>query len=72
MTRSVYAPETDGFVDSPVYDRYALTPGDAFVAPAIFEERESTLVIGPDAHATMDAWGSLVVEPSHRQQTEDS
>ena len=33
----------------PVYDRYRLGPGAAFVGPAIVEERESTTVIGAGA-----------------------
>ena len=33
------------------------------VGPAIVEERESTLVIGPDARITVDPHGMLVVEP---------
>ena len=38
-TRSVYFPEPNDFIDTPVYDRYALKPGDAFVGPAIIEDR---------------------------------
>src|SRR5262249_40585564 len=40
--RKAYFPEARGYVDTPVYDRYALTPGAAFAGPAIVEEREST------------------------------
>jgi N-methylhydantoinase A len=39
----------------PVYDRYLLGPGAAFDGPAIIEERESTIVIGPDAQISVDA-----------------
>jgi 5-oxoprolinase (ATP-hydrolysing)/N-methylhydantoinase A len=34
-------------VNTPVYDRYALRPGDRIAGPAIVEERESTTVIAP-------------------------
>ena len=37
-----YFPEADGFTEVPVFDRYALTPGDAIDGPALVEEREST------------------------------
>ena len=47
-------PELDGFAEVPVYDRYRLTPGDAFDGPAIVEERESTVVLGPNARARVD------------------
>src|SRR5690606_23582467 len=36
--RSVYFPETDGYVQTPVYDRYTLAPGDEIAGPAIVEE----------------------------------
>ncbi len=35
----------------PVYDRYALEPGNRIAGPAILEERESTLVVPPDRTA---------------------
>ncbi len=43
-------------------DRYRLAPGDAFTGPAIVEERESTVVIGPRGRARMDEWLNLIVE----------
>jgi N-methylhydantoinase A len=60
--RPAYMPELDGFADVPVYDRYELAPGDAFVGPAIVEERESTVVIGPDARARVDEMLNLIVD----------
>jgi N-methylhydantoinase A len=45
----VYFPEFRDFRETTIYDRYALAAGQAFVGPAIVEERESTLVIGPGA-----------------------
>src|SRR5437879_1219014 len=46
-TRMAYFAEAGGFVETPVYDRYALRPGAGFTGPAIVEERESTAVVGP-------------------------
>src|SRR5436190_4508444 len=37
----------DGFVEAPVFDRYALVPGDVIPGPAIVEEREATTVVPP-------------------------
>jgi N-methylhydantoinase A len=61
-TRRVWFAETERFVATPVYDRYALARGDAFRGPAVVEERESTMVIGPGAQVRVDDVGNLVVE----------
>jgi N-methylhydantoinase A len=50
------------FVDTAVYLRAALKPGDTIQGPALVEERESTLVLPPGARATCDAALNLVVE----------
>jgi N-methylhydantoinase A len=39
----------------PVYDRYLLGPGAVFGGPAVVEERESTVVLGPEGRAEIDA-----------------
>jgi len=61
-TRKAYFPEARGYVDTPVYDRYALTPGAALAGPAIIEERESTTVAGPGARVSVDARLTLILE----------
>jgi N-methylhydantoinase A len=61
-TRRAWFPEAGGYVDTAVYDRYALSVGAAIEGPAIVEERESTFVIPPAARCTMAGDGSLVVE----------
>jgi N-methylhydantoinase A len=55
-------PEFEGFADVPVYDRYRLAPGDAFAGPAIVEERESTVVLGPAARARIDDSLNLIAD----------
>ncbi len=60
--RPAYFEEAGGFVDTPVYDRYALAPGDQFTGPAIVEERESTAIIGPGARCRVDDGLALIVE----------
>jgi N-methylhydantoinase A len=59
-SRPVYFPEPAGFVDCPVYDRFALAPGRRLRGPAIIEEPESTVVIGPGGAATVDPEGNLL------------
>ena len=46
-TRQAYFPGLGGYIETPVFDRYALRPGTQLDGPAIVEERESTLVVGP-------------------------
>jgi N-methylhydantoinase A len=61
-TRRAYSPDVGGFVATPVYDRYALVPGDAFQGPAIVEERESTVVVGARARFHVDENQTLVMD----------
>ena len=56
-----FGPSTD-FVVAPVYDRSGLVPGMRFVGPAIFEERESTTIVPPDATACIDEALNLVID----------
>ena len=60
--RKAYLPELDSYREVDVYDRYALTPGVGFDGPAIVEERESTVVIGVNAHCSVDSYGNLIVD----------
>jgi N-methylhydantoinase A len=60
--RAAYMPEFDGFAEVAVYDRYNLRPGDTFEGPAIVEERESTVVLGPDARARIDDALNLIAD----------
>jgi N-methylhydantoinase A len=59
--RPAYFPETSGHVNCPVYDRYQLAPGMALRGPAIVEERESTVVVGPGARVEVDAYQNVVI-----------
>jgi N-methylhydantoinase A len=53
--RPVYFPEWQEHRSVPVYDRYLLAPGATLEGPAIIEERESTIVVGPDSRIEVDA-----------------
>jgi N-methylhydantoinase A len=48
-------------VDCPVYDRYRLFEGARIQGPAVVEERESTAVVGPRAHAVVDPYLNLLM-----------
>jgi N-methylhydantoinase A len=58
--RRAYFPETGGWIDCPVYDRYRLPAGLTIAGPAIVEERESTSVLPPGTLATVDDYANLV------------
>jgi N-methylhydantoinase A len=62
--RRAYFPEQITPQDTPVYDRYALSPGDTFVGPALVEERESTCIIGVGDQVSVDADGNMIVTVS--------
>ncbi len=62
LRRKAWFPELRRFVDTPVYDRYALKPSDVVRGPAIVEERESTAVIGPRGRGRVDADLNLVID----------
>ena len=61
-SRKAYFPELGGYVDTPVYDRYGLSPGTGFDGPAIIEERESTVIVGPDCRFRIDEQLNLIVK----------
>jgi N-methylhydantoinase A len=59
--RPAYFPETSGYLDCPVYDRYQLAAGMVLRGPAIIEERESTVVVGPGARVEVDTYQNVVI-----------
>jgi N-methylhydantoinase A len=60
--RQVYFAESDGYVDCPIYDRYALPAGASFPGPAVVEEFDSTTVVHPGFTVRVDDAGNLVIE----------
>ncbi len=63
-SRLAFFPETNGYVETAIYDRYAFAPGMQFNGPAIVEERESTLIVGARGRARVDDKLNVVVELS--------
>jgi N-methylhydantoinase A len=60
--RLAFSGITRDFVPHTVYDRYKLPPGATLAGPAIIEERESTVIVGEDAKATVDEYGFLWID----------
>jgi len=59
--REIYLPEDESFREVPVYDRYRLDPGALFEGPAVVEEKESTVVVGPEGRTEVDEARNLIV-----------
>jgi N-methylhydantoinase A len=55
LSRKEYIPFT-------VYDRFKLFPNAALDGPAIIEEKESTIVVGEDARASVDEHGFVWID----------
>jgi len=60
--RPAYFAEAGDYVETPVYDRYLLSPGSVLTGPAIVEERETTVVVPPDGRASVDEYWNLVLD----------
>lgn len=61
-TRSSCFDPAEGYVDTPVYDRSLLTPGDVFTGPAIVEQMDTTTVLLPADACRVDEYRNLIVE----------
>jgi N-methylhydantoinase A len=62
--RPVWFPEAGDFVDTPVYSRDELHPGNCFTGPAIVEQMDTTTVVPPGMSARIDAYLNLIMEAS--------
>ena len=60
--RPVFFPDENKTLQTKVWDRYALAPGMCIDGPAVFEEDESTFIVGPGATARLLADGSILAE----------
>lgn len=61
-TRSACFDAAEGYVETPVYDRGRLTPGDVLLGPAIVEQMDTTVVLLPNDTCQVDAYRNLVIE----------
>ena len=60
VTRSVYFNEHEDYIPCRVMNRMSLCSGDCFEGPLIIEERESTVVIGPECEVVVDKTLNLI------------
>jgi N-methylhydantoinase A len=60
--RPVWLAEAGDFVDTPVYARATLRPGNRFTGPAIVEQMDATTLVPPGWAARVDAYLNLILE----------
>lgn len=65
-TRMAYWKET-GWVSCPLYERTALTPGQAIGGPAIIQEYGSTMVVPEGWHCVIDPYRNLILKRAHKE-----
>lgn len=59
--REAYFEEYKSFVETPLYERTALIPGQKLIGPAIVEQPDTTTVIYPNQVTEVDEWGNLII-----------
>jgi N-methylhydantoinase A len=60
--RRIWFPEAGRAIATPIFARAALGVGTQIVGPAILEEDESTLIVGPGGIAVVHSDGSIIVD----------
>lgn len=60
--RDIYFESLGRTVETPIYDHYALPVGEAVSGPAIVEQRESSILVGPEGTAHVDVHGNLIID----------
>ena len=70
--RQIYFGPKNGFVSAPVYARSKVQVGREFVGAAIFEERESTIVVPPGSHSHVDKALNLIINLPVKDEVEFS
>lgn len=59
--RQVYFKDLEGFVETNCYDGELLKPGNVIKAPAIIEEKKTTVVVPPSSEITVDPYDNYLV-----------
>jgi N-methylhydantoinase A len=60
--RKVYFGASEGWIDTPIYERARLGASMAIAGPAVIEEMSSTVVLAPGQSARVDRIGNLVID----------
>jgi N-methylhydantoinase A len=62
--RPVYFDETEEFTDTPIYDRAKLGAGAEITGPAVIEQTDTTVLVPPEATASVDKFNNIVIAVS--------
>jgi N-methylhydantoinase A len=66
--RPVYFEESDGFVDTNIYDRSKIPARAVIQGPAIIEQVDSTVVIPPDVKAEVDEFMNIIMKIGKKER----
>lgn len=58
--RQVFFKQLEGFVETPCYDGERLKPGNVIKAPAIIEEKKTTVVVTPGSEIVVDPYDNYL------------
>jgi N-methylhydantoinase A len=58
--RQIYFKQLEGFVETPCYDGELLKPGNLIKAPAIIEEKKTTVVVPPGSEIVVDPYDNYL------------
>ncbi|MCJ7872129.1 hypothetical protein [Phaeobacter sp. J2-8] len=61
-SRPVWMRDAGGFVETPIFARDLLLPGNVIQGPAIIDQLDTTTVVPPDMVATVDLYKTLILE----------
>lgn len=61
-SRPVWMRDAGGFVETPIFARDLLLPGNVIQGPAIIDQLDTTTVVPPDMVATVDPYKTLILE----------
>lgn len=53
---------SDGWIDTPVYERSALPVNQSLAGPAVIDEMSSTTIVLPGQQASVDSSGNIIVQ----------
>ncbi len=59
-------------VDTPLYDRDDMRPGQAVMGPAIIKEPTGTNIVEPEWQATINPWGHLILSRTKPMEREEA
>ena len=66
--RAAYFGGPEEYRDTPVFDRFSLSPGATISGPAILDQNDTTTVVYPAQVARMHESGNLIITSEERRR----